>query len=231
LRRALAFDKEGRPADVEAFLEELHASVAGVAQAVLDAVPTGATQPATENPTRTSNQRKSGVRSSIPSMPAAAGAASSSRPIFIGAGVGLLVVAGLVGAFFAMRTPAGPEPIAVVVPPPAAVVSKPQLSANVAVHVESDPPGAQLLNGATPLGVSPANLVLPRSLGAVNLSAKLAGYLPQTQGVDLSAAGDAPVTLSFKLAADPAAKKPEEKLHGKSSGKHAGGKVDVPIFE
>jgi len=231
LRRALAFDKDGRPADVEAFLEEMHASVDGVAQAVLDAVPTGATQPAVESPTKTSNQRKSGVRSSVSMVAPAPAPPSTSRALVIGAGVGLVVLLGLGGAVLALRKPAV-QPVAVVVAPPKPIEpAKPELPANVSVNIETDPPGAQLFEGTKQVGVAPANLLFQRSRGAVNLIVKLAGYAPRSEGIDLAGAGAAPVNLIVKLTPDPAAQKPEEKPHAKPVGKRSSGKVDVPIFE
>ena len=231
LRRALAFDKENRPESVEAFLEELHKSIDGVSKEILDAVPTGATMPAVESPTKTSNQRKSGVRSSVSSPGAPPPAAPSSmRPIAIGAGIGVLVLA--VAGAIALRKP--PAPVAVVVAPTQVAPpapAKPQLPANVGVHVETEPAGAQIFDGTSLLGTTPANLLLQRSRGAVNLTVKLAGYLPQTQGVDLAGAGAAPVSLKLQLAPDPSAHKAEEKSHAKPPGKHSGSKVDVPIFE
>ncbi|MBS2029612.1 MAG: serine/threonine protein kinase [Deltaproteobacteria bacterium] len=238
-RRALAFDKENRPADIESFLAELHASLNGVSQAVLDAVPEGAVAPAPETRTSTGMRRMTGG-TGIPVVAEQSVAASStSKAMLIGGGVGLLAVAGMVGAFFAMKRAPQPEPVPVAVatpqPTPQPVVpaqpTPPPPSANVSVHVVSDPAGAQVFDGATLLGTTPANLLLPRARSAVNLIVKHDGFLPQTQGVDLAGATQ-PVELTLKLAADPAAAtKPDDKSKSHPNGKKQGGKVDVPIFE
>jgi len=238
-RRALAFDKENRPNDIESFLAELHTSLAGVAPAVLDAVPEGAVAPAPEARTSTGMRRPTGhTGAGMPAELSAHGAQpSTSKALLIGGGVGLLAVAGMVGAFFAMKDKAPqPEPIALVgprqTPPPVPQPQVPPPSANVSVHVVSEPAGAQVFDGATLLGTTPANLLLPRARSAVNLIVKHDGFLPQTQGVDLAGATQ-PVELTLKLAADPAAAaKPDDKSKGHPGGKKPiGGKVDVPIFE
>jgi serine/threonine-protein kinase len=238
-RRALAFDKENRPENVDAFLAELRATLQGVSQAVLDAVPTGAVAPQPESRTLATGAKKRGTQSGmLPGMMTGAPPPpSASKPLLIGGGVGLLVLAGLGGAYFALRSPA-PTPVAQTVPAapiPAPKVdpapAAPALPANVKVHVESEPAGAQLYDGEALLGSTPADLVLPRSRGAANLIFKLAGYLPQTQGVDLAGAGAEAVQLHLKLTADPTAQAAKPDDRAKPHGGKKPGKVDVPIFE
>ncbi len=124
------------------------------------------------------------------------------------------LIAGAIGvaaaaAYFASRG-AAPEvmpasPISVTAASPLPVpqpvkTSTPSLTARL--KVTSQPSGAKLLDGETPLGTTPADLVLPRSRAAVNLTIVLAGYEPETRGVDLtSVLDDAPTTLDFTLRA------------------------------
>jgi serine/threonine-protein kinase len=80
---------------------------------------------------------------------------------------------------------------------------------NATVRVESEPAGASVYNGATLLGLTPATLILPRE--AVNLTLRLEGFQPVTQGVDLgnAAPDEATVVKVALLAVKAAGRAPE----------------------
>lgn len=80
---------------------------------------------------------------------------------------------------------------------------------NATVRVETEPAGASVYNGETLLGLTPATLILPRE--AVNLTLRLEGFQPVTQGVDLgnAAPDEATVVKVALLAVKAAGRAPE----------------------
>jgi len=148
----------------------------------------------------------------------------------VGAAVGLVLLLGGLGTYFAVfrhPAPAPITPVAVHAAPPPKAPSAPKPSPNVEVQVATVPAGAQLYDGTSLLGTTPANLVLQRARGAVNLTIKLDGYLPQTQGIDLAGAkSGAPVAISLTLTPEP--KRAEHpRAHAEPKKPHS----DIPIFE
>jgi serine/threonine protein kinase len=228
-RRALAFEKEDRPADIEAFLVELRATLAGVHPEVLDAVPTGATQPVTESKTLTGQRRSTnpGSSSRVIAAPELVAPPSSSKAAIIGASAGAVLLAVAAAVFFLGRP--GPTPVTQVVVAPVHSQPEPVPQAaptQVIVSLESEPSGAQLFQGDKLLGTAPTKLAFDRNLAVVTVTARLMGYLPQTQAIDLSSAVPA---ATLKLAADPAAHAKVEPP--KHVGKKSAGQTAVPIFE
>jgi serine/threonine protein kinase len=190
-----------------------------------------------------------------PSKPAGGGSKSRAG---VAVAVGILL-AGAVGAGVYVKrigrpavTPAAAVEENPVAPPPAPLLpphtpevagagataigqppAPPQpLPSIVTVQVDSEPPGAKLLDGSAVMGITPATLMLPRARGAVNMIVQRAGYKPMTQGIDLSSApGDKPLSFRFQLEAD-ATQKPENR-QGKTHRPHseAAPDDDVKTFE
>ena len=159
-------------------------------------------------------------------------ARSSKKGAVIGASAALLLggaglmASGLVGA----RPPPDPQPIAMEKPapvaPPLAVPVEPAKPQNATLKIETEPAGAQVYRGDTLLGSTPATLILPRE--AINLTLKLDGYQPRTEGVDLGAAkGSEPMTVKVTLTAEKA-KDPVKPTVINTSVKKKG--PDIPTF-
>jgi serine/threonine-protein kinase len=238
VRKALSYHREDRPADVDAWIAELQAAISDAPKSVLEAIPEGAVAPVADQRSitskRASGSSKSGnAKFSVASQEAQA-PASPNRSLMLGAciGLGLLGVIGAVVVFTRPAPASAPVVIARTVEPskpaePArpAEPAKPQPPQMATVKVASDPPGASIYDGADLLGVAPASLLLPRSRGGVNLTLKLTGYTPQTQGVDLSKDPE----VSVKLVAE--AGTPAKPDDGKKKNPHKPTKSDIPVFE
>jgi serine/threonine-protein kinase len=174
---------------------------------------------------------------------------STGRSLALGAGIGLGLVVVLGGSYALYRTmstsdaqankgnlhapinptaPTATAPLAATTAPTANPV--PSMPAMVTVKVNSDPPGAQIFDGANLIGSAPGTLMLARSRGAVNLTFKLQGYLALTQGVDLSTPEpEANAKLVLETPAKPdESKDPKKHPPHKTTGTSNDG---IPVFE
>src|SRR5262249_16119802 len=138
----------------------------------------------------------------------------AKRSLALGAGLGLGVVALLGVGFMAYGHHADPPPVEHVVEVKPTVPVAPPVPEMVKLQVTTGPVGAQIFDGTQLIGTAPASLVLPRSRGAINLSFKLAGYVPLTQGVDLT---QPPGDLAIKLSPEPVVVKPTEPVVDKTT--------------
>ena len=156
------------------------------------------------------------VEAPLPS--AALPRARSDARVWLFAGSAIVMIGGL-ALLWAGRTGRSTSsqaaiPAAAAAPAPAPGASSVPLPQKVVLHVETDPPGAEVRQGDRVFGLAPRDVILPRATGPVRLSFFLDGYEPGSADV-VPSADD---TVRVVLTARP---------RPKAKGKHAGAPVQA----
>jgi serine/threonine-protein kinase len=100
---------------------------------------------------------------------------------WIVAAVGMALVGGLALVWAARGRPAPPQPAPA--PPPVAAPAPPSAPQTIVIHVETEPPGAEVRQGDRVFGAAPRDVLLPRSNVPAHLSFVLDGYEPASADV------------------------------------------------
>jgi serine/threonine-protein kinase len=225
LQKALALEREARHESAEQFVAELRAAVAGVADAVLDARPTGgensdSEMDATPHPRLSHSQFVLNSVEKAPSVPGAADSAGSlttdptlptpgRRPLWLKVAVGAVSACAVLGAiavlmFERMVTSDDLErrEPAVAAPPKAA--APPNAADQVTVSLRSTPSGAAVLEDGVLVGKTPLDRKWPRD-ATRDVTFQLSGY------VDLHRTFRLTRDEAFDVALEPSVKTPAAK--------------------